>query len=117
MRLQEKATIILSDDSTNEPKQIRFRQEFEDIDVTLLKESITRQEKFPIGSTVISMGQIAQGKFFVIKPTKAIQLKLNNSLTLLNVRANKFTKMWIDFTSVEIVTTEEQDVLIVIAGE
>lgn len=117
MRLQEKATIILSDDASNDPKQIRFRQEFDDIDSLLLKESITRQEKFPIGSAVINMGNIAQGRFLVIKPAKALQLKLNGSLTLLTVRANKFTKMWIDFTSVEITTTEEQDVLIVIAGE
>ena len=117
MRFYEKCQIVISEDSLQIPKKIRFSDEFEDTDVSLLKESITRQESFPVGTHSISMGNIAQGKFVVIKPTNDLQVKFDSGVNH-TFKGGKLSKMWISFTSLEItVSTAEQVVVLGIAGE
>lgn len=117
MRYQENTKILLSEDSTNQPKNIRFQQEIEDIDALSAKDSITRQEKFPIGTHSVSMGNITLGQLLIIKPTKELSVKINGAATPLILKGGKLSKMWMQITSLEISTAEEQDILIVIAGE
>lgn len=117
MRLQDNSKIILSDDASTQPKNIRFSQEFEDIDLTLLKESITYQQKYPAGAAAIGMGTIAQGRFLAILPKGTNNLPITLNGQSLTLRANKLTKLWTNFTSLAINPVIEQEVLIVIAGE
>lgn len=116
MRIIENTKIKISDDTLNEPKFIRLSEEYEDIDVTLLKELLTRQENFPAGTHTITLGNITTGKFLYIKPKKDLQVSINGG-TAFKIRALKTTKMWVEVTSLSITTTEAQEVLIVCAGE
>ena len=116
MRYFEKSQIILSEDTTNIPKKIRFAEEFEDTDVTNLLECLVREESFPIGTHTISLGNIAQGKFLIIKPAADLLVKIDGGSNQTFV-AGKFSKMWVKFTSLEItVSTAAQVVVIGIAG-
>ena len=116
MKFTEKSKLVLSSDTNNEPKQIRFSEEFEDIDVTNLKESVTRQETFPVGTHSISMGNIALGRFLLIKPKNNLTASIGGEN--LNLKGGKISRLWADFASLDIVvSTEPQEVLIVVAGE
>jgi hypothetical protein len=115
MRLYDKDQI--SEDTLSEPKQVRFSEAFEDIELTLIKESITRTEKFPVGTNSISMGNVAQGKFLYIKPAANVSVSMDGG-PLMVFRANKATRMWVDFTSLDItVATDPAFVTILLAGE
>jgi hypothetical protein len=115
MRIIDKVKLTVSSDTLNEPKLIRLAEEFEDIDTTLLKESVTRQETFPVGTHSIGLGNIALGKFLYIKPAKDLQAIINGeSITL---RGGKASKMWVSVTTLSITTAEIQEVLVFCAGE
>lgn len=117
MRYYEKSQITLSEDSTNPPKQIRLSESFDDVDVELLKDVIIRQETFPVGSHSISLGNIAEGRYFLIKPKAQIQCSINGAPAY-TLRANKVTKGWLIFNAITItVSTQPVEVLIVLAGE
>lgn len=115
--------MIVSEDAASEPKQIRFAEEFETVDVTNLSECITRQESFPVGTHVISLGNIAQAKLLSIKPKAStvsgtVTMSINGSLTEIPLRAGKVSRLWTTFTSLSItVTGNPVEMLIVIAGD
>ena len=118
MRYSEKTRILLSADTLNEPKQIRFDESFEDVDVLTLKESVLRQEEFPIGTHIISLGNIALAKLLIIKPTNDLEILVNGSVTPIKCLAGKHTKLWAEVTSLSIVvSTAAQGVLVLLAGE
>lgn len=107
----------MSEDTTNPPKQIRLSESFDDTDVELLKDIIIRQETFPVGAHSISLGNIAEGRYFLIKPKSQIQLSINGAPAY-TLRANKVTKGWLIFNQVTItVSTQPAEVLILLAGE
>lgn len=116
MRISEKTKVTISHDTLGEPKSIRFSEDFEDIDFTLLKEVVVRQETFPVGSHVIQLNNIAQGKFLYIKPSKDLQVSINGA-SAQTFRGLKASKMWMTVTALTIITTDIQEVLIVCAGE
>lgn len=116
MRIQEKGIIILSDDSSSDPKQIRFRSEQDAIDTALLIESKTLQESFPVGTTSISLGNISQGRFLYVKPEAACVATIDGQT--LSLRAGKASSIWADFTTLSItVTGTPNKIVLVVAGE
>ena len=116
MRLSDQAIIKLSRDAITDPKLIRFSDEATDIDVTLLIESITKDETYPIGTTAINMGNIVTGRWLWIRPSANIGLIINGGAAL-NLRANKTSRMWLDFTAVSLVVTgAPAQISVVIAG-
>jgi hypothetical protein len=118
MRFYEKTKITISEDTTNEPKLIRLSEDIETTDVTLLKESISRQETFPVGTHAISLGNIALGKFLYLKPKQDMEFSINGSTPVLKARGGKATKMWVEITSLSItISTDPQEVLVFCAGE
>lgn len=107
----------MSEDTVSIPKQIRVSEAFEDIDVELLKDIVVRQETFPVGAHTIGLGNIAEGRYFLIKPKAQVQLSINGAPAY-TLRANKITKGWLIFNAVTLtVSTEPAEVLIVLAGE
>ena len=116
MQLREKAKLTISEDAVTEPKSIRFQEDFEDIDTTLLKEIVVRQETFPIGTHAISLGNISTGKFLYIKPKKDLQVSINGGANQ-TFRGGKASKLWMTVTSLSIIPTEAQEVILVCAGE
>lgn len=117
MRFSEKARIQISADTLNEPKLIRFDESFEDVDVLAIKEVVTRQEEFPVGTHSISLGNIALAKLLIVKPENDLEILVNGSVTPLKCLAGKRTKIWAEVTSLSIVTAEAQEVLVLLAGE
>jgi hypothetical protein len=96
---------------------MRFSEDFEDTDTALIKECLVRQESFPIGTHSISLGNIAQGKWLLVKPVNDLQIKLDTGSNQ-TLRGGKISKMWVNFTALEItVSTAAQVVVLVVAGE
>jgi len=116
MRLLEKIQATLSEDNVNDPKLIRFSQTYESVDLTLLKECLQRVETFPIGTHSIGFGNIAQGRWFHIKPNLDMGISINSG-TVLTLRANKATSMWVNFTSLDLVVSAPTVVTLLVAGE
>ena len=116
MKIQEKTKLTISDDTLSDPKFIRLSEDYEDVDYSLLKELVVRQETFPIGTHAITLGNIALCKFLYIKPKKDLQISINGG-SLIKLRALKTTKMWVEVTSLSITTAEIQEVLLACAGE
>jgi hypothetical protein len=115
MRIKETTKIVLSEDTISDPKKIRYSEDFEDIDTTLLTESITKNDTLSTGTHVISMGNIAAGKFLCIKPDADLGISINGGATI-TIRADKVTKMWATITSLSLIATEATDVSLVLAG-
>jgi len=116
MRILEKVQATLSEDDVNDPKQIRFSQIYENVDLTQLKECLQRVESFPIGSHSIGMGNIAQGRWLFLKADKDIGVSINSG-TVLTLRAGKATMMWVNFTSLDLVVSVVTVVTLLVAGE
>lgn len=123
LRFYDKQKITISEDASVEPKLIRCQEESEVTDVTTLSEVVTRQETFPVGTHVISLGNISQGKFLMIKPKASttagtVVMNLDGSLTAHSLRAGKITKMWTNYTSLSLtVAVASVELLIVMAGD
>lgn len=116
MRLYNKTSLIISEDSSTDPKMIRFSEAFEDTDVTLLPEVTVRQETFPVATHVISLGNIAQGRFLFIKPKAQIVASIGGQT--LTLRANKVFTAWVEFTSLSIIVSgTPAEVVIALAGQ
>ena len=120
LRFKEETNIIISEDQTSNPKKIRFKEEFDDVDLENLKEVSSRQESFPIGSHDIQLNNIAEGRFIYVKPigsTGTVQLEINGS-NALTIKNGKATKLWTIFNQVRlIISGAANEVLIVVAGE
>jgi hypothetical protein len=116
MRIQEKLLVLLSEDLSSDPKQIRFKSETDSIDVSTLIKSRTIQEILPIGVNTISLGNITQGRYLYVRPKNACVITIDGqSLTL---RAAKVTTIWADFTLLTMtISSEPNDIVLVIAGD
>lgn len=118
MRYFEKTKLLISEDTKNDPKLIRFAEELEDIDLVEIKEIALRQETFPVGTHSISLGNIALAKLLVLKPDADLEISVNGSTPLLKIKGGKLSKIWGEITSLSItVSTNPQEVLALLAGE
>ena len=116
MRLQEKILTLLSEDVSNDPKQVRFKSDSDSVDITTLLKSKTIQEVLPIGVQTISLGSIAQGRYLYVKPKNACVVSIDGQN--LSLRAGKTSSVWADFTSLTVtVSGEPNDIVLVIAGD
>jgi hypothetical protein len=117
MRYSEKTKITISKDLVNDPKVIKFSEDFSDIDVASLAEIVTRDESFPVGTVSIPMGNIASGKFLYIRPEADITFTLNGGSPLV-AKGGKATKMWTTVTSLTLTipAAVPVSVALVIAG-
>lgn len=116
MRFYEKSQLKISEDLLTDPKKIKFADDFEDTDAVLLKEIVSRFESFPIGTTAISLGNIATPKLLIIKPKNDVVIVLDgNNYT---VRGGKLSKIWISFASLSLtISTAANEISLVVAGE
>jgi len=104
MRYYRRATITLSADDLSNPKEVRFQdKERETIDKVVIIDGGGRSETIA-DATVdweIPMGNIAQGKWFLLLSDQPFSLKINNGAALV-VGTSKVCEMWADFTSLKI---------------
>ena len=116
MRYYRKREIILSEDTLTEPKEIRFQQEDDEIDLETLIDGGGNTKTYPTGTHSIDLSEITLGKWLYIKADKEITISIDAgpALTLI---AGKPSEMWLEFASLSIVTTEDTRITIAIAGE
>lgn len=116
MRVYDKSLLLISEDEVSVPKQIRFQSDATVEDLTSVNEVRVATDIFPIATTVVSMGNIAAGKFIFAKPTLDCTLVLGGEN--ISLRAGKESKIWADFTTVSIIeTTAPNEITLVIAGD
>ena len=114
MRISTSLVMTLSNDVSTTPKSVRFSELLSDIDITSLTESVTRDESWPIGTSVINMSSIAAGKFIYFKADQASTLIING--VSVNILANKPNILWCSFTSVSLTFAAITKATLVIAG-
>jgi len=117
MRLYEKKEIILSEDTTTDPNEVRFKSESEDIDLTNLLKNVGRSDTYAIGVHSIGMGKLTTAWWLYLKADQDITVKFNGSATPFNLVQNKPFSGWTKFTSMEITTTAETRINLEIAGQ
>lgn len=116
MRIYEKSQILISKDEVSDPQQIRFESIMTDTDVLTCNESKTIEDTFPIATTSVNMGNIAQGKLIIIKPTGNCTLVLDSEE--IDLRGGKESKIWATFTTVSIIeAVAPNEISICIAGD
>lgn len=116
MRIYENNQMVISKDEVSNPQQVRFQSAFSDTDVLTCQESKTIEDTFPIATTPVDMGNIAQGKLIVVKPTGDCTLVLDSQNIAL--RGGKESKIWADFTTVSIIeATAPNEISMCIAGD
>ena len=116
MRFYQKNEITLSEDTSTDPKKIRFKTTDEVTETTALVDGGGDSKTYPIGTHAVDLGNITTGKWFYIYSDKAIKLNING-LGQLDIPADKASQMWADFTSLEIETTEESRISVAVAGD
>jgi hypothetical protein len=103
MRYAEQTQIIISEDNSSAPQNVRFSDAITDVDTTSLAHLHDASDAYPVGTTSVPMGQITLAKYLWIKPAASIQIILSGSTTPLTLIAGKATKIWGNYTSLQIV--------------
>jgi hypothetical protein len=104
MRFYRKATILLSEDDSTSPKDIRFYDvERETLNRTALIEGGSGTNVIEPGDTfTLPMGQISLGKYCYLYSTGAFELVINGADKTFNMAALVPNEMWMDFTTLTV---------------
>ena len=100
MRFYEKTKMVLSEDVSNDPKLIKFSDEFEDIELTLLTKVVEGVRNFATGTTSVMV--VTVPKLLWMRPDADIGIKLDGGATI-PIRGAKSLKLWATFTTLDIV--------------
>lgn len=104
MRFYSKETIVISEDDSNAPKDIRFKvEDLETTEILLVKDITSNTVTIPVSAVdfPLPMPQVTLGKFLYLRGTKPFALKLNGGAALA-MAANKSHMLWCDITGVTI---------------
>lgn len=111
MRFYSKETIVISEDDSNAPKDIRFKvEDLETTESLLVKDITSNTVTVPVSTTdfPLPMPQVALGKFLYLRGTRPFSLKINGGAALV-LAANKSHSLWCDFTGVTISNASVSD--------
>ena len=101
LRVLEEIKVLISEDNVSVPTEIKYQTDTSVVDTTSITECVDSSSTFPIGTTVVPLGNIAAGKVLIIKPTTACQVDIGGEV--ISLRANKRSIIWADFTAVSII--------------
>jgi hypothetical protein len=101
MRILESVKIVISEDEVSDPQEIRYKTKYETNDDTSITEVVSNELSFPVGTTPVSLGLISAGKFVSVKPEADLTLEIDGEPV--NLRANKRSFIWADFTAIQII--------------
>lgn len=118
MQLNDRVEFTLSRDNGSNPQDIIAKKTEDTTDTALITEMREFHEPFPVGTTVIPMGAIGQGRWVYIKPTADVAMLTNGGTEQLTFRGGKASRFWMNFTSMSLVVSGAANVIhLVIAGE
>ncbi len=101
MRVLEEIKVLISEDNVSAPTEIKYQTDTSVADTASITECVDSSSTFPIGTTVVSLGNIAAGKLIIVKPTTACQIDIGGEV--ISLRAAKRSIIWADFTAVSII--------------
>ena len=117
MRYYKESRIILSEDTSSDPKCQKFSVEDKDTDLTLLVNEVSNTQTYAgPAAHVISLGLIAEVRWFYIKADQEITIEVSGgpAMTLVSGKPNE---MWVKgMTSLTINTTVATRIALAIAG-
>lgn len=119
MRFYKHYSIVVSEDTLQAPKKIRFSETDQTvIDTEKVKEAASASIDLPAGATdfEIPMGAIGSGKWFFLMPTGDITLKIDNG-TPLTLAGGFPCDVWTTYSSLKISTVLENRITYALAGE
>ena len=116
MRYYKKAQIVLSEDTSSEPKEIRFSAERTLSELVQLKDVGGSTKTYSIGTHAIDLGQVAEGRWIYIESDKAITISINAGPAI-ELLPNLPSEMWVKYTSLSLTTTELSRISVGVAGE
>lgn len=118
MQLIDVIQLTLSNDNGTNPQSVVKKENTSNTDTALLTELVEFKQPFPVATTALAMGTIAQGRWIYVKPTSDVSLLFNGGAEPIQFRGGKVSRMWINFTAVSVVVSGAPNVVeIVIAGE
>lgn len=118
MRYHKIQTLTVSEDDSTQPKKVRFEErEQETIEKTSFVECKTGDINLPTGTTfAIPLGAIGTAKWFYLYADVSFKIKLNGSTNELVLAAKKPHELFVDFTQLEVVTTDKTRLTYAIGG-
>jgi hypothetical protein len=108
MRFHRQASIVISEDDSTTPKDVRFKVDSEETTDTgataTLKDAMSHTVSVPAGAVdfLLPLPQVTTGKYLYLRANAAWKLKLNGMTADLDMLANKINELWCDFTTVKI---------------
>lgn len=116
MRFYRKATIVISEDDTATPKEVRFKSEdaetIEGATSTLVKDALSNTVTIPASATdfALPMPQVTTGKYLYLYGDRVFHSKINGGAARVH-SLKKHNEEWIDFTSVTITNPDATNAL------
>lgn len=105
LRLNDNMSLTLSRDISSSPQDIIMKHVENVNEDVLLTEAAELDQPLPVATNVFPMGTIATGRFLYIKPAANVSLIFNGGTEQILIRGGKVTRLWADFTSLDIVVT------------
>lgn len=108
MRFYRQASIVISEDDSTTPKDIRFKVDGEETTDTgnaaTIKDAMSHTVSIPAAAVdfLLPLPQVATGKYLYLRGNVAFKLKLNAMTADIDMLANKVNELWCDFTAVKI---------------
>lgn len=115
MRWYKKSHVILSEDNASEPKNQKFAEEDNIVDLTSLVNESSSSKTYAIGAHSIPLTGIAQVRYVYIKADEDITVEINGAAAL-TLLADKPTELWAVVTSLTINTAASTRIVLAVAG-
>ena len=117
MRFYKKNEVILSEDTTNDPKDIRFQKTDDITDITSVIDGGGATKTYDTGTHSVAFGAISTVKWFYIYADKAIKIKLDSGPDI-QLIAEKPAEMWAEVAAIDLVVdTADTRITVAIAGD
>ena len=118
MRYSKTQTLTVSEDDSDQPKQIRFQELSQlTVDTKLLAETKTGDINLPAATTFdIPFGAIGKAQWFYIRSNKPFSIQIDSGPEL-KMKENKPNEMWVELQKLEVITTDISRITYAIAGE
>lgn len=116
MRIAQTNKITLSEDLSSSPKEVRFSVDEDVIDTSLLVDGLAHTKTYPAGTYTIDLQELGACYFLYLKGDQQFTFSFDAGVTDITQRASFPTSMWVNFSTLEITTTQSTRITIVVAG-
>jgi len=116
LRYYKKSEVVLSEDNSSQPKEIRFQDCIEITDTTSLVDGGGNVKSYPTGTYAVDMSEVSEGRWLYLKGDQVFTFSLSGGPAIEAI-PSKPIEMWVKYTSLSITTTQSTRVTIGIAGE